>query len=74
MFAGFVVVAVLIGFYILSLLFNPWVKCSRCHGKPRPRGLVFSYAHHVCPKCGGTGHQMRFGRKLFRMGPGRPLS
>jgi DnaJ-class molecular chaperone len=74
MLGGFVIVAVLIGFYVVSLLFNPWVKCSKCKGKPRPRGWVFGYAHHVCPKCGGKGHQVRFGRRLFRMGPGRPLT
>jgi DnaJ-class molecular chaperone len=74
MLGGFVIVAVLIGFYVVSLIFNPWVKCSKCKGKPRPRGWVFGYAHHVCPKCGGKGHQVRFGRRLFRMGPGRPLS
>jgi hypothetical protein len=28
---------------------------------------VFSYAHHVCPKCDGTGQQVRLGRKLLRM-------
>jgi hypothetical protein len=74
MLGGFVVVVALIGFYVASLHFNPWVKCSKCHGKPRPRAWVFGYAHHVCPRCDGTGHQVRFGRRLFRMGPGKPSS
>jgi DnaJ-class molecular chaperone len=74
MFGALAVVLLLIGFYVVSLLFNPWVTCSKCKGKARPRAWVFGYAHHVCPKCGGTGQQERFGRRLFRMGPGKPSS
>jgi len=65
--AVLVLVVIVIGGYYLSLVFNPMVKCSKCHGKPRPQGWVFSYAHHVCPKCDGTGQQVRLGRKLLRM-------
>jgi hypothetical protein len=74
MLGGFILVVALIGFYVASLHFNPWVKCSKCHGKPRPRAWVFSYAHKVCPKCDGTGQQLRFGRRLFRMGPDKRAS
>ncbi len=74
MLGAFVIVVALILVYVASLHFNPMVKCSKCHGKPRPRAWVFGYAHHVCPKCNGTGHQVRFGRRLFRMGPDKPSS
>jgi hypothetical protein len=57
------------GIYYVSLRLNPWVECSKCHGQPRPRGWFFGYAHHFCSKCEGTGHQLRFGRRLFGMGP-----
>jgi DnaJ-class molecular chaperone len=74
MWGGLALVLLVVGFYVVSLIFNPWVKCSKCHGKARPRAWVFGYAHHVCPKCDGTGQQLRFGRRLFRMGPGKPSS
>ena len=67
--AFFVILAGVIGVYYVSLKLNPWVECSRCHGKVRPQGWFFNYAHHVCPKCQGTGQQLRFGRRLFGMGP-----
>lgn len=64
--------AVLLVSYFVSLRLNPWVKCSKCHGQPKSQGSLFSYAHHQCDKCGGKGQQVRFGRKLFGMGPGEP--
>jgi DnaJ-class molecular chaperone len=60
------------GGYLVSLRLNPWVKCSKCQGKPKSRGWVFGHAHHFCSKCRGTGQQVRFGRKLLGMGPGKP--
>ena len=67
-----VVLAVVIGGYLLSLKLNPWVRCSRCKNKPKIKGWVFSNAHHVCPKCEGTGQQVRFGSKLFFKEPAAP--
>lgn len=57
------------GAYYLSLSRNPWAVCSKCHGKPRTQGWVFSRAHRICPKCQGTGQQLRLGRRVFGMGP-----
>ena len=54
-----------IGVYVASCLFNPMVTCRKRRGQPRPRGWLFSNAHHLCPKCEGTGHQARLGRKLL---------
>jgi DnaJ-class molecular chaperone len=71
MLGALALVLLVVGIYVVSLLFNPWVTCSKCKGKPRPRAWVFGYAHHVCPKCNGTGQQVRFGRRLFRMGSGK---
>jgi DnaJ-class molecular chaperone len=64
-------VAVLVT-YVVSLTLNPWVKCSKCHGKPKKQGSLFSYAHHTCDKCGGSGQQVRFGRRFFTIGRGNP--
>jgi DnaJ-class molecular chaperone len=70
-FELFVVVAVLVAFYVVSLKLNPWVICSRCKNKPKRKAWAFGYAHHTCPKCAGTGQQLRFGRHLLF---GRPKS
>ena len=59
--------------YYGSLRLSPWVKCSKCNGQPRVKGRMFSYAHHTCPKCDGTGRQVRWGYRFFRMGAeGKP--
>jgi hypothetical protein len=68
-FVFLAMLAGLMGIYYVSLRLNPWVECSKCHGQPRPRGVLFGYSHHLCSKCQGTGHQLRFGRRLFGMGP-----
>jgi DnaJ-class molecular chaperone len=65
MFEVFVVLAILIGGYVLSLRLNPWVLCSNCKNKPKIKGWVANRAHHVCPKCKGTGQQLRFGRRFI---------
>lgn len=54
-----------VGFYVLSLKLNPYVRCSRCKNSPKRKAWAFSYAHHTCPKCQGTGQQLRFGRRLL---------
>ena len=66
----FLLVSISIVGYIGSLWINPWVKCSRCDGKSRKRGAIFSYSLRLCSKCGGNGRQLRFGRRLF-FGPPR---
>ena len=63
------VVGILIAVYGVSLHLNPWVKCSKCHGKQKFQGWAFGHAHHGCPKCKGTGRQVRWGYKFFRVGP-----
>lgn len=71
------VLILLLGFgapYYVSLVRNPWVTCSKCKGRPRLQGWFFSHAHHVCPKCNGTGQQLRLGNKLFGVGPGKKPS
>jgi DnaJ-class molecular chaperone len=54
--------------YVGSLWINPWVKCSKCNGRQRKKGLIFAYAYHRCSKCKGTGRQLRLGRR-FIFGP-----
>lgn len=71
MTAVIVILVIVIGAYVLTLKFNPWVICTRCKNKPKIKGWVFNYAHHTCPKCQGTGQQLRFGRRLLF---GRPLT
>jgi DnaJ-class molecular chaperone len=56
------------GGYLLSLRLNPWVACSKCQGKPKQQGWIYRSAHHICNKCGGSGQQLRLGRKLTGMG------
>jgi DnaJ-class molecular chaperone len=58
------ILTVILG-YLGSLWINPWVKCSRCNGKPQRKGAIFGYAHHFCPKCKGTGQQLRLGRRFI---------
>lgn len=60
--------------YLVSLRRNPWVACSRCRGKSRSRGGLFRYAHHVCRRCGGSGRQLRMGRRVLGMGTPQPPS
>jgi DnaJ-class molecular chaperone len=70
-----VVLAILLigGGYVLSLKLNPWVKCSKCKNNPKIKGWVYNHAHHVCPKCQGSGQQLRLGRKvLFKRQPVKP--
>ena len=59
--------AVVVGSYILSLRLNPYVMCKKCHNSPKIKGWVFR-AHHTCPRCKGTGQQVRWGYKFFHMG------
>ena len=66
----FLLVSTVVLGYVGSLRINPWVKCSRCGGKPQSKGKIFGYAHHFCPKCKGTGQQLRLGRRLI-WGPPR---
>ena len=61
-----IVLLILLGYYV-SLIINPYAKCSRCHGKPRTQAWVFGYAHRMCTRCQGTGQEPRWGRKLFKM-------
>ena len=64
MSALLVVVLSFMAVYIASLFLSPYVRCSRCNNKPKRRGFMFRYAHHVCPKCKGTGQQVRFGTRV----------
>lgn len=66
------ILAVPISLYVASLKLNPWVKCSRCKNKPKIKGWVADYAHHICPQCKGTGQELRFGRKLIFGEPAPP--
>lgn len=69
MWLGLVLVVSLISVgYYYSLKLNPWVVCKKCHGTPRLKGLVFKHAQRICPRCGGTGQELRLGRRLFGMG------
>ena len=68
----FVVLAVVVVGYLLSLKLNPYVRCSRCRNRPKMKGWVFRGAHHVCPKCQGTGQQLRLGRRLIFRDPVSP--
>ena len=66
------VLGILITGYLVSLKLNPWVRCSRCKNKPKIKGWMFGYAHHVCPKCQGSGQQLRFGRRFIFKPPMTP--
>jgi DnaJ-class molecular chaperone len=67
MLGALALVLILIGGYVLSLYLNPYVTCSKCRGSSRVHGWVFSHSRHYCPKCRGTGLQVRLGRKLLPM-------
>jgi hypothetical protein len=36
----FVLVFAVLVTYAVSLMLNPWVKCSKCHGKPEEAGRL----------------------------------
>jgi hypothetical protein len=59
------IVAAVVGAYVLSLRLHPNVKCPRCDGKGFHRGAVFSYATRSCTKCGGRGIKPRLGLRVF---------
>ncbi|HEU4945779.1 MAG TPA: hypothetical protein VFT31_01365 [Kribbella sp.] len=59
------VVATLLGIYVLSLVLHPNAKCGRCKGAGRHRGSLFSYATRPCNSCKGRGTHPRLGRKLL---------
>ena len=67
-------VLILIGGYVLSLYLNPYATCSKCRGKSRLRGWVFSSAQRYCPKCRGTGLQVRLGRRVLPIKSRMPSS
>jgi Zn finger protein HypA/HybF involved in hydrogenase expression len=60
-----VIVGIVVGGYVLSLKLNPYVKCRRCKNQPKIRAWTFTYSHHTCPRCKGTGQTLRFGRQLI---------
>ena len=51
--------------WVASLKLNPWRSCSRCKGQQRLKGWVVKKAYHACPKCMGSGRQLRFGRRFI---------
>lgn len=51
--------------WVASLKLNPWRSCSRCKGQQRLKGWVIKKAYHACPKCMGSGRQLRFGRRFI---------
>ena len=42
----------------------PFVNCRRCSGSGKRRALVGQGFRH-CPRCDGTGHQLRPGRHVL---------
>jgi DnaJ-class molecular chaperone len=57
--------------WLASLKLNPWRSCTRCKGQQRLKGWVLNKAYHACPKCRGSGRQLRFGRRRIF---GEPVS
>ena len=49
--------------YTAACVLWPWTSCARCqNGKLRsPTGKAW----RDCPRCGGTGRKVRFGRKVW---------
>lgn len=62
--------AVIIGImgYVGSLVVHPYANCRWCRGSGRHRGVLFTYSHRVCTRCGGNGRKARLGRRLFFSG------
>lgn len=51
--------------YWVSLRRHPYVRCSRCHGRGRAWGKIFTRSYALCGGCGGTGHSARWGTRLL---------
>jgi hypothetical protein len=60
--AGLIVAAVILGVgYWVSLRLNPRTGHRSCKGTGRGYGRVYTWTHHRCLDCGGTGRVIRYG-------------
>jgi hypothetical protein len=61
----FILIAVAVIGYVISIRLNPNTKCRRCNGRGFHRGAIFSYSTRACSSCGGRGVKPRLGRRVF---------
>jgi hypothetical protein len=61
-----VLITALILSYLISLRLHPRGRvCGKCKGTGIHRGLLFSYAHRACTRCGGTPARARYGVRVL---------
>lgn len=64
---GAAVLAVAALAYLLSARIWPWRPCRRCRGGKKLHSKpVFSSGFRMCPRCGGSGRELRPFARLVR--------
>lgn len=69
--AVFLVVAVVVVVYLVSLKVKPWWTCPNCGGAEVTRGRGRS--HGRCLKCRGNGRYPRLGVRILMPGTAREM-
>jgi hypothetical protein len=60
--AGLIVAALILAVgYWMSVRLNPRIAHRSCRGTGRPAGRIYTWAHHKCAGCGGSGRVIRYG-------------
>lgn len=60
--AGLIVAAVFLAVgYWVSLRLNPRTRHRSCKGVGRSSGWIYTWTHHRCAGCGGSGRVIRYG-------------
>jgi hypothetical protein len=54
------VLALAVGYWF-SLRLNPRIRHRSCKGTGRPSGWIYTWSHHKCLGCGGSGRVIRYG-------------
>ncbi|WP_432981570.1 hypothetical protein [Dactylosporangium sp. CA-233914] len=51
--------------YILACAAFPFGACRRCKGTGKLRNPFARRMYRLCPRCDGTGHRVRIGRRIY---------
>ena len=60
-----VITLMALGVYLASCFVHPYMKCSNCNRSKEHHSSTFKGAFGTCRPCGGRGHTVRFGARIF---------